>query len=136
MKNSKSTKSDNLNNGVTVRKPFTVVPDPPMTFGKSLTIPDQTLSIKQLVERHVRGQIVPIHDTFYSEDAELGEISKMDKIERAQAAKVNKELINKLQKQIQDEKDEAEKAQPITDSDPANSDAVGDGTVEPGKDTQ
>lgn len=93
---------------IVVRDLFIVYPDPPLEYGESLTEPDQTLSIRQLVERHVRGQIVPIRDGFYDEEGELGAVVNMDKVERAQAAIENKKIISQIKQQLENEQEQQE----------------------------
>lgn len=52
----------------------------------SMTVPDQTMSLKQLIERHARGQVVPQKDVQWDEDIEeftanWPDLTKLTKIE-------------------------------------------------------
>lgn len=54
---------------------------------KSLTQPDQSLSLKQLISRYVRGQDVTTFSAQYTDDPVLAEIQRMDAVERTAMAK-------------------------------------------------
>lgn len=69
----------------------------------SLTVPDQTLSMRELIERHTRGLDVRQYTHVYDSqlDGDYPEISKMDKIERLQFMEQNAYHINQTKKTLQ-----------------------------------
>lgn len=68
-------------------------PDP-VVFGKSMTVPDQSLTLKTLVTRYTRNQDVPVFPgVFASEDA--GELLRMDKVEKAAYASELRKYVRK-----------------------------------------
>lgn len=79
----------------------------------SLTVPDQTMSIQELMSRHVRGLSlggtnVPIYE---GEEDDFPDLSRMDKIDRIEALRdAQKELmeikeqLNQKKKTIEDKK--------------------------------
>lgn len=92
------------------------------TTGPSLTVPDETLSIKEIVEKHVRGQRIadqlmrtPIYDSgadFDSDDLE--KVKQMDLVEQDEIYERNAEKIAEIkekQKKLFSKKKE-EKAPP------------------------
>ncbi len=69
-------------------------------YGPSLTIPDQTLSIRQILERHSRGLPldgwkVPIWD---GEDNDLPDIRTLDLAERQELAHLYQQELNNYNK--------------------------------------
>lgn len=67
----------------------------------SLTVPDQTLSLRQLLDRYTRGQGISIkRDATYSEE-DFTDLEKMDKFERADLKAQNQEYIDELRQEIQ-----------------------------------
>lgn len=70
----------------------------------SLTIPDQTLSLKELLSRYVRGADVPVFEPVFIDD-ESGvpiNLEKMTKQEKMDLAREQKEVVKKMQKDLQD----------------------------------
>ena len=63
----------------------------------SLTVPDQTLPLRVLLERYTRGQGVvtlqPHFDSDYDPDFEMPDVSKMDKMDILMMAEENKRHI-------------------------------------------
>lgn len=75
----------------------------------SLTIPDQTLSLKDLLSRYVRGADVPVFEPVFIDDdsgvpINLEKMTKQEKIDLARAAKAD---VQKMQAELQ--KKQAEK---------------------------
>jgi hypothetical protein len=80
----------------------------------SMTVPDQSLPLRELYKRHVRGGEMSVLKPQYMGDDELPDIEKLDKIERIELAKaVTQEIQNTraslLEKKAQKDKDDAEK---------------------------
>jgi hypothetical protein len=60
----------------------------------SQTVPDMTLSLKELVERYTRGQsVATFTPVYYGEDEEFADVSRMDPIERIEYARFIREKI-------------------------------------------
>lgn len=76
--------------------------------GNSLTIPDQSMSIKQLLLRHTRGQEIPIHDPSYqyeenvefSDTLDLPDLDKLDPFEKMELADQMKDIVKETKKSI------------------------------------
>nr|QJB19773.1 MAG: hypothetical protein [Microvirus sp.] len=79
--------------------------------GISCTVPDQSLTVQQLLQRHARGQALRGYEPIYYNDLPIPAIENMDFAER----KAFLEHIRTHRKEIEDiieaEKSEAEKAQ-------------------------
>lgn len=51
--------------------------------GPSLTIPDQAMSLEELIARHTRGQsVVQLQPVYLGEDEDTPDVTRMDKIEQ------------------------------------------------------
>lgn len=105
----------------TVKNQFNALPDPGQTgFGKSKTVPEQTLSLKELVRRHQTGQLVETRSPVYDDADEQLDLSRMDKVQlavhtqevladvaqaqrRVALAKEAKKLLEQQQKEAQKE---------------------------------
>nr|QJB19923.1 MAG: hypothetical protein [Microvirus sp.] len=61
----------------------------------SKTVPGQTLPLKVLVERYVRGQHVEVFNAEYVEDENLDGLERMDAVERLEFAQQLKQGINR-----------------------------------------
>jgi len=61
----------------------------------SKTVPGQTLPLKVLVERYVRGQHVEVFHAEYVEDENLDGVERMDAVERLEFAHQLKQGINR-----------------------------------------
>lgn len=71
--------------------------------GKSKTAPDQVLSIKQIQQRHIRGQAVPWKDGTYdnlSVDEEIIHFDKMDNMDKHDYRQAYEKQINAINKII------------------------------------
>lgn len=53
----------------------------------SLTVPDMSLSLPELVLRYTRGQYVSTYDAKYDDDFELPDFSKMDTMDKIEYLK-------------------------------------------------
>lgn len=68
--------------------------------GESMTVPDMTLTIPELLERHTRGQAIPIAgNAIYSED-ELPDLNTLDLVEIQELREDLAADIQKLQMDI------------------------------------
>lgn len=75
----------------------------------SLTVPDQTLSLRQLLERYTRGQGISIkRDVTYSEE-DFTDLEKMDKFERADLKSQNQQYIDELRQELQQQQSPPQK---------------------------
>lgn len=62
--------------------------------GVSLTIPDQTMSLRELVTRFARGQEVPIFEPIYNDlEEDFPDVSRMDTLERLDLARNIKQAV-------------------------------------------
>lgn len=71
-----------------------------------MTVPDQTLSIKQILERHTRGQEVPVLQPFYSNTENwneyLPDITKLDRFERLELAQRIRDNATEMEQDMLD----------------------------------
>jgi hypothetical protein len=91
---------------------------------ESVTIPDQVFTLRDLIERHASGQIVPIKDAQYDDDltefqAKVGDLTKLTKLELIDYAReINgfitskRELLEKYNKEKATKVKEAEQPTP------------------------
>lgn len=78
--------------------------------GKSMAVPNMTLSLKELLERFTRGQAVPQYEMIYNEgeDIDTTGMDKLDLIDLARSGAEEKQnIIEKFKKQIEDGKERA-----------------------------
>lgn len=80
--------------------------------GISMTVPDQTIPLKELIERHTRGLPVPTFVPLFS-DEELPNIQKMDLAEIEEYKRQLAEDIEYYQSQLQQSDYEEVKAENI-----------------------
>jgi hypothetical protein len=72
----------------------------------SKTVPNMTLSLKELLERYVRGQDVSIFEGSYDADQEdMPDVSRMDQMERLDLARNIRAQIDYYQKNPVDPRD-------------------------------
>lgn len=65
----------------------------------SKTVPNMTLSLKELLERYVRGQDVSIFEGSYdADDGDMPDVSRMDQLEKLELARSIKQSIDAVQK--------------------------------------
>lgn len=69
------------------------------------TVPNMTLSMQQILERHKRGVMLPSNGAFF--DSELPDFGNMDKFDIIDAARANAQAIKDFQDGV--EKSKAEK---------------------------
>lgn len=67
-----------------------------MPTGVSLTVPDQTLSLKDLLARYTRGQDVVSFTPIFNGDSDLPDPSRMDALERLDYARHIKNQLTQL----------------------------------------
>lgn len=78
----------------------------------SLTVPDMTLDVKELVSRYIRGQEVDTFNPVYlGEDEEFVDIEKLDEPDRLEYLQSLGKDIVRLQKRVAEEQ-AADKASP------------------------
>lgn len=70
------------------------------------TVPNMTLSMQQILERHRRGVMLPSNGAFFDED--IPDFGKMDKFDIIDAARANAQSIKDFQDGV--EKSKAQKA--------------------------
>lgn len=114
---------------IKVRSSLQYQEDPP-THGRyeknrlpSEAIPDQSLSVRELLRRHTRGTLQDIahNDIFYNED--MPDMRGLDIVERRQMVDENKELIKKTISDEKKKKDDKSKQPPPT-TEPISEDEV------------
>lgn len=66
------------------------------------TVPDMTLSMQQILQRHQRGNLLPSNGAFF--DEQLPDFGKMDKFDIIDAARANADFIEQHQKGVEDAK--------------------------------
>lgn len=66
----------------------------------SETIPDQTLSIREIFNRFARGEALEGRPSVYSDDDDLPEFDKMSKIEIAEFAEANRIRLEQLREHL------------------------------------
>lgn len=76
-----------------------ITPKPERNNGKSLTVPDQTMSIKELLRRHQNGMMPQGYEPVYDPDDELPDFRKMDLTEVDELRSKQVELINQFKKE-------------------------------------
>ena len=64
----------------------------------SVTVPDQTLSLKELVSRYTRGQSVEQFSAVYTDDPDLTGLVGLDAVERVAALRSVKDVIRRARK--------------------------------------
>lgn len=60
----------------------------------SLTTPDQTMSLREMLTRYSRGQSVPTFDPVYDQDEDMPDISTMSKI---QIEELRQDVLGEIQ---------------------------------------
>lgn len=76
-------------------------------IGQSLTVPDQTMSMKTIFERYVRGRPLDAsvrEPIYYGDDLELPDVKRMDLVEIGQMLENARENRELLQHQLETEK--------------------------------
>lgn len=71
----------------------------------SNTIPDQSLSVNEILRGHVRSY----DSSYYDTEGLTGQVERMDKVDREVFAKNNMETINRIAKEHQSKVAESEK---------------------------
>lgn len=89
---------------IRIRKSFTFVfgeseGDMEHPIGPSETVPDQTLSLKEILNRFVNGREIPSFQAVYSEE-EFPDFSRMDLTELAEYKELNRQRIKDLEASI------------------------------------
>ena len=71
----------------------------------SMTIPNDTMSLRQMLDRYARGMALPERPLpYYDEENVFPNMAKMDLTERADYLESQKEKVLLLQKQLEDER--------------------------------
>ena len=79
--------------------------------GKSITVPDQTMSLRTLVERHARG--LPLETnakTPIYNNGEVTDVSRLDQIDIIEMQRANAQRIKELQNKMAKDEDEKKAA--------------------------
>jgi len=74
----------------------------------SITEPDQSLSIEEILQRGLTGQSLTGENGYYGIDEEMASIDRMDKLERIDFARQNRKRVDALRMQMQKEAEEEE----------------------------
>lgn len=94
------------------------------TVGASLTVPDETMTIRQIVEKNIRGQRIPetlYRDPVYQADADhdsydLEKVPKLDLAEKDEIRHEVKERIHQFEKDLEREKKQREESEALKKS--------------------
>lgn len=80
-------------------------------FPDSQTVPDQTMSLRELLDRHTRGMSVPgLSDPIFDEDSPLPDIRTMDLAEIHDMIQENKMKLDEYRKKSEKAELEKQKA--------------------------
>lgn len=71
--------------------------------GVSMTVPDQTLSLRELIDRYTRGVPVRTHQPVYNGDEDLPDFERLDLVDLDEARHYNKVHAQKLKDQLIEE---------------------------------
>lgn len=71
--------------------------------GVSMTVPDQTLSLRELIDRYTRGVPVRTHQPVYNGDEDLPDFERLDLVDLDEARHFNKIHAQKLKEQLNEE---------------------------------
>lgn len=80
-------------------------------FSASKTVPDQTLSVREILQRHARG--IPVTDAktpIYLEDTDLPDMQRMELTDQMELIQSAQRLTDELRKRVKDEEDSEYKA--------------------------
>jgi hypothetical protein len=82
----------------------------------SMTIPDQTMSIREIMNRYARGLPIagekfPLYEG--DDDENLPDLSRMDKIEKIEATRRIQDEVLDIQKKYEDDKKKSDRAKMI-----------------------
>jgi hypothetical protein len=84
----------------------------------SVTIPDQSLTMRELVERHVKGRDVAVLTPVYNGEESDVQIERMDPQERLDYARWLKGRISELERKLENDRENStEDAEIIEDQD-------------------
>lgn len=89
--------------------------------GESLTQPDETLSVRDIIRNHTRGLEVPALPGFRDdpEDIDLSDFDQMDSFQKEMYLRDNASAIERLKSELDEARDSLE-AEPPTGGDPAD----------------
>lgn len=92
--------------------------------GESMTVPDMTLGLSELLARYTRGAEIPMFQPIYEGDTDAPDISRMDTVEKTAYAQHIAQQIDHTRKKLSDKKAEKAKedAKPIPVAAPAAAD--------------
>lgn len=95
-----------------------------VNFGPSLTVPGQTLSLKQLLQRYVRGDSIATFQPMFSDDLDVPDYEYMDELDRLDMAHQLKNVVNDTRETLtarqkeRAEKEKEKQAKPDSPSTP------------------
>lgn len=81
--------------------------------GPSLTVPNMTLSLDELLKRYVRGENVTVFEPQFTDDPDLDGYDRMNTMEKIEAADDIRRGISDFQQRRASEKSERKKADEI-----------------------
>lgn len=64
----------------------------------SATVPDLTLSIRDIFDRYARGAVLPMKEVYFDEEDDTPDLATLDLVERAEYAEYAKDEITKIRK--------------------------------------
>lgn len=70
--------------------------------GQSMTVPDQSMSVQELLDRYVRGQDLPMKQPIWNGEEEFPDIAVMTPQERLDYARELQDNIVKMQAKLDD----------------------------------
>ena len=74
----------------------------PPNLEPSQTVPDMSLSMRELIERYVRGESITVLKGDYNSDSDLPDISRLNQFEKLDMAKALGADIQKAQRRKKD----------------------------------
>lgn len=83
---------------------------PPVSAGlsfkgsKKLTVPDQSMSLKEILQRFVRGESLPIDKggEYHESEDDLEKLARMDLVDKAEYIEQQREVQKKYERQEKD----------------------------------
>lgn len=84
------------------------------TLPEHATVPNMTLSMQQILERHRRGVLLPSNGAFF--DEQLPDFGKMNKFDVIDAARANAEFIDQHQKGVKADQEKKKREKEAADA--------------------
>lgn len=99
-----------------------------VTGGNSITVPNQAMSVREIMLRFTRGTPPLTRQAVYNEDYEIPDVDTMDFVEREEYAKQNAQHIRDLQELTEEAKRKKEQPEPAPAASGPRSDSKKDDT--------